>query len=201
MAESKRKRKPRREEGPWIAGITLDHHTESSELTGYDEHTDEPQFKTIHTALGEAVHRLKYWGHKQYAEPIGKLVAKAVDRRWPNLIDVVVSAPFSKKDRSFQPVLEIAAAVSQELACPHLADFVRKRSSQSMKSLASTREKLAALKGQLTLRDPQKIRGKTVLLLDDLFDSGTTARFVTQLLLDAGAEGVYFIAVTRTGKE
>lgn len=46
--------------------------------------------------------------------------------------------------------------------------------------------------------DSMLVRGKGLLLVDDLYRSGATANAVTLALLRAGANPVYFLAVTRT---
>jgi predicted amidophosphoribosyltransferase len=42
------------------------------------------------------------------------------------------------------------------------------------------------------------LKGKGVLLVDDLYRSGATANAVTLALLSGGAARVYFLAATRT---
>ena len=46
--------------------------------------------------------------------------------------------------------------------------------------------------------DATQVKGKGILLIDDLYRSGTTANAVTVALFAAGAARVYFLAATRT---
>ncbi len=46
--------------------------------------------------------------------------------------------------------------------------------------------------------DSEVVREKRILLIDDLYRSGATAKLVTQSLLSAGAGAVYMMAMTKT---
>jgi len=62
-----------------------------------------------------------------------------------------------------------------------------------MKTLAQKRANVA---GAFSLRG--EVKGRKVLLVDDLFDSGATLDEITRLLLKHGAARVNVLALTRT---
>ena len=46
------------------------------------------------------------------------------------------------------------------------------------------------VRGAFAVREPEAIRGRSVLLIDDVFTTGATARTCAKLLKDAGARSV-----------
>ena len=49
--------------------------------------------------------------------------------------------------------------------------------------------------GAFRITDPELVRGKRILLLDDIITTGTTASECARVLLTAGAKEVYVAAV------
>lgn len=178
--------------GPWSDGRVLDRHTVSSEWTG-----DPYNFKTTRTELGERVYRLKYGGAGD-ALPDVVDTAEAFMRSWKPDIECVVPAPPSL-NRKQQPVVEIAKQLAARLGVPCYDDALAKvTATRPMKNVRkwSEREKLLEKAIQA---GASSVTGKSILLVDDLYESGATLRRATMVLLkDAGAARVYVLALTRT---
>ena len=62
-----------------------------------------------------------------------------------------------------------------------------------MRTLAQKRANVA---GAFAVRGP--VRGRRLLVVDDLYDSGATLEEATRALLVAGVEAVYVLTLTRT---
>ncbi len=54
------------------------------------------------------------------------------------------------------------------------------------------------LKGAFALKDPDMVRGKTVLLVDDVFTTGSTVRECSRVLQAGGAERVEIFTLARS---
>ena len=59
-------------------------------------------------------------------------------------------------------------------------------------------QKPSNVAGAFRLADPNAVRGKCVLLLDDLYDSGETLAEATRIVLTAAPREVCVLAVTKT---
>ncbi|PIQ96127.1 MAG: hypothetical protein COV67_11205 [Nitrospinae bacterium CG11_big_fil_rev_8_21_14_0_20_56_8] len=183
--------------GQWDAGYALDFHTVSSDFAGYDEF-GHPQYDTKRTELGELLYRLKYREDQSVIEGIVRTVANFVRFRinWP--IEVIVPVPPSNK-RKVQPVIVLAdklARISGVEYCPN--GLTKIKNTPQLKNVYDPIERRKLLAGVFQA-DPSKIRGKKVLLFDDLFRSGATMNEVSSLLKTSGeASHVYVLAVTRT---
>ena len=179
--------------GPWTVGFVLDYHSVSATPTGDPYHP----FDIKRTDLGELLYRFKYGGD---AKVQGDIVDTALDylSKWRPALDCVVPAPPSFK-RNSQPVVELARELATRLKVDFCPDAVRKvKDTPSMKNIADwfERQKVLAEAIQSGATD---VKDKSVLLFDDLVQSGSTLGRVTEVLQKSGgAKAVYVLALTRT---
>ena len=183
--------------GAWRKGWALDRHTTASEFLGYDER-GRGQFKTTRSPLGEALYQLKYRGEKVAPQVAAAMQGFFEDKPIAlSRIDAIVPMPPSTA-RSVQPVVEVAKALGTALGKPVVLDAVTKvRETPGLKDISDAEERRELLDGAFKV-DASKVKGKGILLIDDLYRSGATANEVTVALIAAGAERVYFLAATRT---
>jgi len=64
--------------------------------------------------------------------------------------------------------------------------------------LTNWRQKVDNVKGAFCALSPELVAGLTLLLIDDIYDSGYMLREVAQTLKQAGASAVYPLTITRT---
>jgi len=182
--------------GSWDAGYVLDRHTVSSTMIGYNEF-GHPEFDTQRSPLGELVYRLKYKGDKNVIPSIVEAVVSFLQGRAIQA-DVIVPMPPSKLQRSYQPVIEVASALSNALKIALDTTSLKKtKATPQMKDVGDYSARVAALEAAFTVG--KDLEGKRILLIDDLFQSGATMNVVAKTLREQGhAKAVYAIALTRT---
>ncbi len=183
---------PMKLRGPWVDGRVLDFHTVSSTWTGDPFHYD-----TKRTELGDRVYGLKYGGAAGFITDIVDTAEKFVSE-WKPQVDCVVPAPPSRS-RNSQPVVDIAKGLATRLNLPVCEDALLKgQATPQMKNIKewSEREKLLREAIQAGQGD---VKGKSILLVDDLIESGSTLRCAAEVLLkNGGARSVYALVMTRT---
>lgn len=186
---------PKEIKGSWDQGYVLDAHTISSTMIGYNEF-GHPEFDTLRSELGEMVYRLKYKGDKAVIAPVVEAIREFV-KNWGIAPDAIVPMPPSKQ-RSFQPVVEIAAELARSMNLPLHANSLKKtKATQQMKDVGDFGARVAAL--EAAFASDQALAGKTVLLFDDLFQSGATMNVAARTLKGQGrVKSVYALALTRT---
>jgi len=59
-------------------------------------------------------------------------------------------------------------------------------------------QKAHNVKAAFAVPFPELVAGRTLLLIDDIYDSGYMLREVGQTLMQAGAKAVYPLTITRT---
>ncbi len=91
----------------------------------------------------------------------------------------------------------LALEIAKGLNKPDLSRLVATICSRPALKNISLGEKLDALGGTVEV-DKAKFKGKKVLLIDDLYQSGVSMNYTAMLLLEAGAKGVYGLACEKT---
>jgi competence protein ComFC len=187
---------PIRIPGSWRQGYALDYHTLRSTFVGHDEF-GHPLFETERSAVGEALYRLKY---KSDYGPMDELVETTANfiEQWEITFDWLLPVPPSRK-RRYQPVLELARRVAVRLSLPLCEDCALKgKATAELKNVYSYEERMQLLENAYHI-DKQRLQGKNVLLLDDLYRSGATLNALTSAVYHQGtAASVYVLALTRT---
>lgn len=188
---------PTKVQGAWTAGWTLDRHTTSSTFLGYNEY-GHAEYDTIRSPLGELLFQLKYRSQNK-VDQIAEVMAKFFDNKPIALsrVDLIVVVPPSTV-RKIQPVVQVGTAIAKELGKTFSPTAVRKtKNTPGLKNIHDAEERRELLDGAFEV-DVGQVKGRGVLLIDDLYRSGATANAVTVALFSAGAARVYFLAATRT---
>ena len=152
-------------------------------------------------AVRKSLHRYKFGGARHYAAPYGRLLAMRIRRDLPQF-DVITWVPISRarlRKRGYDQVELLAMAVSPELEVPAVKLLDKFRDNRANSGLKTPAERRANVLGVYRAVDPEGIRGKRVLLLDDILTTGATASECARILLTAGAEEVLFAAVAAGG--
>lgn len=153
--------------------------------------------------LGENVYRFKY----QDDEKCGKILASLIQMflesdRIPLKIDVSTSVPVTLQSRTFWPMKYIIEHADSDLISPFIPDLlVRKKITVQAKDMSDVEEKRKRMKGVFAVNASNDITGKSVLLFDDIYDTGATLDECSRVLKDAGASAVLalVLVVTRPG--
>jgi ComF family protein len=170
-----------------------------------DRDADDPRlqppiaFGAFGGALATALRRLKYQGRPDLAAPLGHLARQAA-RRAGLTADLVVPVPLHPRrlvDRGYNQAALLAAQVAVELDAPLLArGLVRLRNTPQQAHLDRV-ARHANVREAFRARLPQAIRGRRIVLVDDVATTGATLAACGEALLAAGAASVTAIVVAR----
>jgi ComF family protein len=148
-------------------------------------------------ALATAIRRAKHDDRPELARSLGRLLG-AVCREAELEVDVVVPVPLHARrlaERRFDQAALLARGVARALGVPMRAALVRRvfATSQTTRSAEGRR---VALAGAFEAREA--VVGLSVLLVDDVVTTGSTALAAARALTLAGARSVSFACVART---
>jgi predicted amidophosphoribosyltransferase len=176
---------PSRLPGPWADGYAVErHHTLSSEFIGHDSFGN-PQFDSKRSELGELIFRLKNRNDRNTHDSIADTAVEFL-KGWGIAFDLIVPMPPSRKRAAYQPVPEIAAAIGARMSVPLVGAVSKIKDTPQLKDIYDYQERIKLLQDAFE-SDPEVVRGRRILLIDDLYRSGATANLVTQSLLSAAA--------------
>ena len=148
-----------------------------------------------------SLHRFKFSGRRNYASSYARLLGLKLQYRFTEQIDVITWVPVSRLrrlKRGYDQSALLAQTLGRELSLPvkRLLRKVRHTPPQSGFREASRRR--ANVLGAYLAISSDCIQGKTILLLDDVVTTGSTASECAKTLLTAGAKQVLFAAVAAT---
>lgn len=120
-----------------------------------------------------------------------------------NNTDIIVPAPMYRKDvlrRSFNQSLLIAREVSRVLGIPVEEKAVKKIKSTKAQKELDRLSRSVNLRGAFSA-DAEKVKGKHILLIDDICTTGSTLREITAELSAKGAASVHCACCCKTRKQ
>lgn len=144
--------------------------------------------------LGRLVRLIKY-RELQYGVPLlaDLLLARLHQRRIAEEVDLVTAVPlywWRFYRRGYNQAVLLARALRQRgFDRPLERCLVRIRDTRPQVGL-SRADRLANVRGAFRVRRPERIRGKRILLLDDVLTTGATVGVCTRALLRGGAASV-----------
>jgi ATP-dependent DNA helicase RecQ len=146
--------------------------------------------------VGAALHRSKYENGGDFPDFLLKLVLKAFRKKFgQEKYDLVVYVP---PTTSGDLVKNFAIKVAQVLKFPISHNLHKARQTKEQKVFENGYLKTDNVSGAFTYSAPDEIRGKSILLIDDIFDSGATIKEVGKLLTNFGAVKIAPIVIART---
>ena len=182
--------------GVWNLGYSLDKHTISSTPVGYNEF-GHMQFNTIRPEAGEALFQLKYRSDFSQVALIAQELFVSLGNKFSSACLVIPMPP--SKTRAKQPVIEIAKEFAKLKGIPCYENLLVKTSvTPPMKDLDSREEKVSTLMGAFTAYDVLSEGVFDVLIIDDLFDTGSSLEAATKVLRTyRKIRNIYVATVTR----
>ena len=145
--------------------------------------------------VGQAVRRLKYSRATSLARPMAGLMREGLERLGLGTFDLVVPVPIHWSRRSARGFNQ-SELLSECLSGVCLGALKRTRRTRAQARL-SREARINNLAGAFRASDV--VRGKSVLLIDDVLTSGETARECARALAAAGATEVAILAFAGEG--
>lgn len=146
------------------------------------------------------IHRFKFYNHPELARSFGIPAAARMRRETNFRADLVVPVPlhFTRLYlRSFNQAALFGGVVADELGIPLRRALVRTRRTRHQARL-KREERKSNPRGVFAVVRPETVKGKCILLVDDVFTTGATLASAARTLLDAGSGPVFVLTAART---
>lgn len=146
--------------------------------------------------------RFKFHGKRHYADTYGRLLAMKLEKEdWVGY-DIVTWIPVSDKrrrKRGYDQVELLAAALGREAGIEPQQLLKKERDNPAQSGISGQAERRANVLGAYAVVQAETLKGKRILLLDDIITTGATAGECARVLLTAGAKEVD-LAVVATAR-
>lgn len=149
------------------------------------------------TQMKQSLLRYKFYGSREYgryyAESICRYAGEDIKRWKP---DVIVPVPMHRrkvKMRGFNQAEDLAERIGVFMGLPVAEDIIYKvKETRSQKKLdAKDRKKNL----QDAFRMAYPVNGLTILVVDDVYTTGSTMETIAKCLLESGAKKVFFVTL------
>lgn len=149
--------------------------------------------------VNRAIYQYKYGNRRVY----GKIFAKELWKNYRNLlqqwgVEQIISVPLHskrRKKRGFNQAELVAVQLGKWSRLPvDFTSVIRKENTTPLKQL-DDKERNKNLKNAFAVQNTWK-RVKTVVIIDDIYTTGSTLHHIAQVLKKAGAEKVYFLTIS-----
>ncbi|MDZ4121690.1 MAG: ComF family protein [Candidatus Cloacimonadaceae bacterium] len=151
-------------------------------------------------AIKDLIHELKYNG---LLSPVKWLAEQAVEHIRASGhfddIDLVIPVPLHKvriRERGFNPSALIAKVMADMLMLEYQEPVKRRIYTKSQTRL-SKEERMKNLHTAFALKPEVELSGRTVLLVDDVFTTGSTINEVSRILRKAKPDRIKVLAISR----
>lgn len=146
--------------------------------------------------VGAALHRSKYNTKEDFPDFLLKLFLKAYRKKFgQEKFDFIVYVPPTS---SGDLVKNFATKLSQVLKFPITHDLVKTRQTKEQKVFENGYLKSDNVSGAFSFNNPGVLAGKSILLVDDIFDSGATIKELGKLFTNFGVIKIAPMVIART---
>jgi ATP-dependent DNA helicase RecQ len=148
------------------------------------------------SSVGAALHRSKYENGGDFPDFLLKLTLKAFRKKYgQEKFDFIVYVPPTE---SGDLVKNFAVKLSQVLKVPISHKLIKTGVTQPQKVFKNGYLKKDNVAQKFSYSEPNEIVGKSVILFDDIFDSGATIKEIGNVLTKFGATKIAPLVIART---
>ena len=147
-------------------------------------------------AAAHSMAAIKYKNKREYLDfYAGETVKRCKKKLLSMGADVMIPVPVHparRRQRGFNQAELLAQALSEELKLPVCPELLRRTKKTEPQKDLTPSERLKNLEEAF---EAGALCGRTVLLVDDIYTTGSTIEACTRALLKAGAKKVYFFTL------
>ena len=149
--------------------------------------------------LQQIIHSLKYEKRFSIGLFLGKKLGETIkDNVLSWGIDLIIPVPLhhlKKAERGYNQSAYIAKGLSKELKISYNEGAVKRTRFTESQTTMTLKERQANIDGVFAVRNKNRVKGKNILLIDDVITTGSTISECGKVLLEAGANKIYAASV------
>lgn len=149
----------------------------------------------------ESILRFKFKDATFYASTYGAILAKCISENLAGRYDLITWVPLSDKrlkKRGYDQAMLLAMATALDLDDVAIELLKKQVDVPAQSSLGGAEKRRANISGAYTVPDEELVRGKRILLIDDIITTGSTISECAKTLRYFGAEDVVCATLARS---
>lgn len=149
----------------------------------------------------QGILRYKFRDASGLAEPLGELIAQCAAEHFSGEFDTVTWVPVSRRrlrERGYDQAELLARAACRRWETEPVRLLEKTAHNPAQSGIQDAAARRANVLGVYEPVKPERIRGRHILLVDDICTTGATLTECVRVLKDAGAESVVCAAVALT---
>ena len=149
------------------------------------------------SVLQESLFKLKYGKRQEYGSFYGQIAAvdsREIIRNWG--VEIIIPIPLHRKrmeKRGYNQAELIAEALGKTLCIPVDSRLMKRKVNTRPQKELDYRERKQNMKNAFFLKGENRYR--RILLVDDIYTTGSTIEAAAELLKRNGAENVFFLTI------
>lgn len=149
----------------------------------------------------EAVLRYKFGGASCYSRRFGAIMSECAENNLDcGSIDMISYIPLSRKrqkNRGYNQSELLARQISKNTGVPCKATLKKIKNNKAQSTIKDNKQRATNVVGAYRVIDEHQLKGKHILLVDDVVTTGATLAECARMLKKSGAEVVYGITLAR----
>jgi ComF family protein len=149
--------------------------------------------------LQDLIHELKYNRKFGIGVFLGKILADAnydLLKKWD--ADLIIPIPLfhlKKIERGFNQSDYIAKGVAEKLGIPYYTATAKRIRNTPSQTKLNLLERTENMRDAFKIKKPSKIKGKKIIIVDDVITTGATVRELAKILKESGAKDIFALSV------
>lgn len=148
-----------------------------------------------------AVLRFKFAGCSCYSRRLGGIMSECAENNLDcGSIDMISCIPLSRKrmhDRGYNQAELLAKEISKKVGVEYLPTLKKIKHNTAQSTIKDSKQRAANVIGAYRVVDAEKVKGKYILLVDDVVTTGSTVSECARILKKSGAKAVYCVTLAR----
>lgn len=151
--------------------------------------------------IEKLIHRVKYQRGKKLTILLGRTAGKSLQQVFKGWDDtLIIPVPLHRvrqRERGYNQSELLCQGLATHIPVPISSDLLFRRRNTPSQTKLTAQARHENVKDAFTIRQPDRLAGKRIILVDDVLTTGATMNSCASCLRKAGAEKVAGIALAR----